>query len=253
MIPDDTRIFNLCCFPRYFDDQETRLRHRFGQDVVPTLDGGRHVLYTCPACRRPWYKAGRSEYPRLTVEQLAHLGAALHADVTTPYALPKALCPICSAIYLDGIFSIESYPQRSGYHLLWKSAAPPRTLLVAMIHRWKHGSLPHLLQRKPDMFPALLHNARPILEWLATCSYPETHPAYTDEESQLLGRRLSPCDRIERRARVWRGYGWHDTCPPLGGTALVSLAVAVHPCESAPFAKLLMAWKALARAMRVVW
>ncbi|MGB8345717.1 MAG: hypothetical protein WCD86_12595 [Ktedonobacteraceae bacterium] len=253
MIPDDTRIFNSRFVPRYFDDQETRLHHQLGQDAVPTLEGGRHLLYTCPVCRRPWYKAGRREYPRLTAEQLAHLGAALHADVTATYTLPKALCPICSAVHLDGAFSIEAYPLRRGYHLLWESASPPRTMLVAMIHRWEHGSLPHLLQREPDTLAAPTCDARSILDWLAICSYPETRSAYSDEESQLLARRLSPCDRIGRIERVWRGYSWHDRCPPLGDAALVSLVVAVSPCEDAPFAKLLMAWKALARAMRIVW
>jgi len=252
MIPDNTWIFNSPVVPRNFDDQETRLHHRLGQDAVPTLEGGRHLLYACPACRRPWYKAGRREYPRLTAEQLAHLGAALHADVTALYTLPKTLCPICSAVHLGGAFSIEAYPPRNGYRLLWESASPPRALLVAMIHRWEYGSLPTLLQREPDTLAAPTCDARSILDWLATCSYPETRSAYSDEESQLLARRLSPCDRIERIARVWRGYAWHDTCPPLEGVALVSLAVAVYPCEAVPFAKLLMAWKALARAMRVV-
>lgn len=253
MIPDDTRIFNLCFVPRYFDDQETRIRHRLGQDAVPTLDSGRHLLYTCPVCRHPWYKAGRREYPRLTVEQLTHLGATLHADVTALYALPKALCPICSAIHLGGVFSVEDYPQRRGYRLLWESASLPRTMLMALIHRQEHGSLCTMLQQETDTLLAPASHVRSILAWLGTCSYPETRQTSTDEESQLLARHLSPHDRIEQMPRVWRGYSWHAVCSSLGGATLVSLMIAIPPCEAVPFAKLFMAWKALARAMRIVW
>lgn len=253
MIPEDTRNFNPPFIPLYFDDHETRLRYRFGQDAVPTLDGGRHLLYTCPVCRHSWYKAGRREYPRLTAEQLAHLGATLHADVTALYALPKAMCPICSAIHLGGMFSVEAYPQRRGYRLLWESATSPYIMLMALIHRQEYVSLSALLQQKTDMLMTSASHVRSILTWLGTCSYPEARLAITDEESQLLARHLSPCDCIAPIPRVWRGYRWHAVCPPLGGTVLVSLAITIHPCETAPFAKLFMAWKALARAMRIVW
>lgn len=253
MIPDDTRIFNLCFVPRYFDDQETRIRDRLGQDAVPTLEGGRHLLYTCPVCRHPWYKAGRSEYPRLTAEQLTHLGATLHADVIALYALPKALCPICSAVHLGGVFSVEGYPQHHGYRLLWESASSPRMMLMALIHRQEHPSLCTILQQETDTLLAPASHVRSILAWLGACSYPETRQTATNEESQLLARHLSPHDRIEQMSRVWRGYSWHAVCSPLGGAALVSLMIAIPPCEAVPFAKLFMAWRSLARAMRIVW
>src|SRR5258706_224958 len=80
MIPDNTFIFNQPIVPRNFDDFETRLRYRLGQDALPTLEGGRHLLYTCPICQYSWYKAGGREYPRLTSKQLACLSSALHVD-----------------------------------------------------------------------------------------------------------------------------------------------------------------------------
>src|SRR5260370_15432060 len=54
MIPDDTKIFNTHLIPRNFDDHESRLRYRPGQDAEPTV-GGRHLLYTCPVCKQPWF------------------------------------------------------------------------------------------------------------------------------------------------------------------------------------------------------
>src|SRR5258708_36020005 len=109
MIPDDTYIFNHYGPLRNFDDHEARLRHLLRQDATPTLYGGRHLLYACQVCKQPWHKAGRQEYARLTPEQLAFLGASLHADITALHQLPRALCPICSTVYLGGMFSMGEY------------------------------------------------------------------------------------------------------------------------------------------------
>ena len=110
----DTRflpLFNCPIVPKHFDDTEARLRCLLRQDAVPTLAGGRHLLYVCPVCQRPFYIAGRRVYPRLTEEQLTHLGSTFHADVHALHLLPRSLCPICSTIYLDGLFTIEAYRQ----------------------------------------------------------------------------------------------------------------------------------------------
>jgi|SRR5260370_39426184 len=101
MIPDDTFDFNHHSALRIFDDHEARLRHLLRQDVMPTLNGG-HLLSVCQVCKQPWYKASRQEYPRLTPKQLAFLCAALHVDSNALHLLPRALCPICSTIYLGG-------------------------------------------------------------------------------------------------------------------------------------------------------
>ena len=130
MIPDDTFIFNGYSARRYFDDYEVRLRQVLGQDAFRATGGGRHLLYGCPVCKHPWFKSSRREYPRLTPEQLAHLGLVLHADIQAFHQLPQALCPICSSIHLGGIFSVGGYPQHSGYHFLWESALPGRLRLA---------------------------------------------------------------------------------------------------------------------------
>jgi hypothetical protein len=81
MIPDDPFNFNHAGAFSNFGDQEVRLRHLLQQNALPTVESGRHLLSVCPICKRPWYKAGSREYPRLTPEQLACLGVALHTDV----------------------------------------------------------------------------------------------------------------------------------------------------------------------------
>ena len=263
MIPDDSPLFNSYTLPKHFDDSEARLRCHLGQDAVPTLAGGRHLLYVCPVCKRPWYKAGRREYPRLTEEQLTHLGATFHADTQSMHLLPSVLCSICSTIYLDGIFTIEEYrPGRSlphrGYHLLWERASAPYSSLVAMICRPASLPLRTLVQLEADTLTTPLHSVFAVLAWLERCRCPRAARVYTDEERQLLARRLPPGHgpvngpASNQEPRIWCGYAWRDTCLPPGDPVLVSVAAAVDPLEPVVCARLLHAWRVLARAMRTV-
>jgi hypothetical protein len=253
MIPDNTFIFNQRVVPRNFDDHETRLRYRLGQDALLTLEGGRHLLYVCPACKYPWYKAGRREYPRLTSAQLACLGSALHANIQALHQLPRALCPLCSTVYLGGMFSIEEYPHRKGYCFLWESASPQHIRMLAMVCQHREGfSLDALVQTVPETFTTSIRDVRAVLAWLETCPFPETVQAYTEEHSQQLARRCPPGSASYGRERLWRGYAWDVTCPALGGEVLVSLAVALRPETPWPLLSLRIGWHILARAMRTV-
>jgi hypothetical protein len=254
MIPDNTFIFNHYGTQRNFDDHEARLRHLLRQDALLTLDGGRHLLYACPVCLQPWYKAGRHEYTCLTAEQLACLGASLHADITALHLLPRALCPLCSTVYLGGMFSIGGYSSHRGYHFLWESATPRRIRLLAMVCPRKGLTLDTLLQMAPDpCTESALPIVRSVLAWIEeTCPGSEAVRAYIAEESHHLARRCPPGNAADGMALLWRGYVWDDTCPALGGDVLASLAVAVLPLAPSPFANLLLGWQVLARAMRTV-
>ena len=261
MIPDSLPLFNSTAVPQHFDDSEARLRFHLQQDAVPTLAGSRHVLYVCPVCHHPFYTAGRRAYPRLTEEQLAHLSSTFHADVHALHQLPRSLCPICSTIYLDGLFTIEAYQQDAsqecqGYHLLWESASPPYTTLVAMIYRPASLPLRTLLSLEPDTLFTSMQKVRAVLAWLETRPCPSAACVFTDEERHLLAQRLSPAHSMPRQdeaPRIWWGYAWRESCQPLNGTVLMSLAVSVSPLAPAPLALLLQAWRVLARAMRTVW
>lgn len=252
MIPDDLQIFNPHVVPRHFDDHETRLRCRFGQDATPTLDGGRHLLYACPVCKRPWYKAGRREYVRLTSEQLCHLGAILHADISTTHTLPRAICPICSTVLLDGIVTIETCSARRGYRLTWERALPPRPILLAMLCKQDNLPADEFSWPVPALPIVAMREVSPTLSWLEMCPFPASPRPYTDEECRQLALRLYPGQSPDLLSHWWQGYRWMALCPPLGGVAVISLVVASPPGEPAPFARLLTAWKLLARTMRVV-
>jgi hypothetical protein len=252
MIPDDTFFFNHQGAQSNFDIDEARLRHLFQQDAMPTSEGGSHLLYGCPICKRPWYKADKQEYPCLTVEQLAFLGAALHTDVNALHLHPRALCPICSTVYLGGMFSIDAYAHHRGYRFLWESASPRRIRLLAMVCRREGLTLDLLVQMSPATCTERVCEMLAELAWLETCPFPETVQEYTKEQNQHLAKRCPPGSAPDGSVHLWRGYAWEESCPPLGGDVLISLAVALHPLAPSTFASLLISWRVLGRAMRTV-
>jgi hypothetical protein len=252
MIPDDPFNFNHFGAFSNFDDHEVRLCHLFQQDAMPTLEASRHLLLVCPVCKRPWYKAGQREYPRLTPEQLALLGAALQVDIEALYLFPRALCTICSALHLGGMFSADEYPHHRGYRFLWESVSPCRIQLLAMVCLGEELTLDALVQMIPERFAEPLGEMRSVLAWLEMCPSPEAVQTLSDEQSQYLARRCPPGNTVDGSLCRWRGYAWETTCPPLGGNALISLAVAI-PTRTIPlFDSLHVGWRVLARAMRAV-
>ncbi len=266
MIAENLPEFNAFPIPQHFDDPEVRLRAQLRQDAVPTLSGGRHLLYSCPVCKRPFYLAGKSVYPRLTEEQLAHLCSTFHADVHALHLLPQAWCSICSAIYLGGLITIEEYrcgssclPQ--GYALRWECASSPYASLVAIVYQPAWTPLCTFLTLQPDTLLASVQQVQAFLAWLERCPCPAAARLFDDDERQVLASRLPPSsvwpDRPQEggEPRLWWGYAWKEICPCLGTEepALVSLAVTVSPLAPASLENVVLAWRLLACALRLVW
>lgn len=252
MIPDQPFHFNHVDASNAFDAPEARFPWLFQQGATPAPEAGRHLLAVCPICKQPWYKAGRSEYPRLTPEQLVFLGALLRADVKAHYLLPRVFCTICSALHLGGMFSAEAYAQNSGYRFLWENVSPRRIQLLAMVCTVQEGTLDALVQMRPERCAEPVGEVRAVLTWLETCSLSETLQPLSDAQSQHVAQSVPPGSVGDRRFRQWRGYAWETPCPLLGGDALVLLAVTARPGTLPPLASLRMGWQVLARAMRAV-
>lgn len=252
MIPEDSFDFNRFSPSGNFDHPEVRWPHLLQQDTVPIMEAGRHLLLVCPVCKHPWYKADRHEYPRLTPEQLAFLGTALQVDIQALYLLPRAICPICSALHLGGMFSVEGYPHDGGYRFRWESVSPRRIQLLAIICRGQ-GLVPDVLVRLAALpFAELTGETRAVLTWLEACPSPETMHVLTHEQRQHLAHCYPAGNTADGRTCQWRGYAWETTCSPLGGEALVLLAVALPTSTLPPFSSLRQGWGVLARAMRTV-
>ncbi len=252
MIPDNTFIFKQFGVPRNFDDHSVRLRQHIQQDTMPMLEKGRHLLFVCPVCLLPWYKAGRQEFPRLSPEQLALLGETKHIEIHQQHLLPRALCSICSAVYLGGVFSVEEFPQRRGYRFLWEYASTRDLRLQALVYRRDRCTLDGLVPLLLEPLAREEKHVRSVLAWLETCPFPEAIRAWPDVQCQQSPYSSSPENMALQSAYQWRGYTWDALCPPLGGDALVSLAVPGGSVTLAPLPNLLLSWSILARVLRTV-
>jgi hypothetical protein len=252
MIPEESFDFNRCRKSGNFDHSEVRWPHLLQQDAVLTREAGRHLLLVCPVCKQPWYKADRQEYLRLTPVQLAFLGASLQVDIQALYLLPRAICTICSALHLGGMFSVETYPHDGGYRFLWESVSPRRIQLLAMICAVEELSLDALVQMMPERFAEPLGKVCSVLAWLETSSFPETIQTLSEAHSLHLARSFPLGNTADEHLRCWRGYAWETPYSLLGGHALVLLAVTTRLDALPPFASLHLGWQVLARAMRAV-
>jgi hypothetical protein len=252
MIPDNTFIFKQYGVPRNFDDHTVRLHQHVQQDTMPMLVNGRHLLFVCPVCLLPWYKTGRQEFPRLSPEQLALLGETMHIEIHQLHFLPRALCSICSAIYLGGVFSVEEYPQHGGYRFLWECASPRRLRLQALVYRRDGCTLDGLVPLLLETLACEEKHVRSVLAWLEGCPFPENMRAWPNGRCQQSPFSSSPEIMGFQSAYQWRGYAWDVFCPPLGGDALVSVAVAGGSGTLVSLTNLYMSWSILARVMRTV-
>jgi hypothetical protein len=252
MIPEESYNFNRCSPSGNFDHPEVCWRHLLQQGAVPAQEAGKHLLAVCPVCKHPWYKADRQEFPRLTPEQLLFLGALLQVDTEALYLLPRAICTMCSALHLGGMFSAEIYPHHSGYRFLWECATPRRIQLLAMVCAVEKLSLDALVQMIPVRCLEPSGELRSVLTWLETCSFPDTIQTLSDAQSHHLARSFPLGNTNETSSRCWRGYAWETNCAQLGSHTLVSLAVTTRSDALPPLASLRLGWQVLARAMRVV-
>src|SRR5215469_2625051 len=204
MIPDEPFNFNHFDASDAFDTQEVHMRHLLPLGATLTQEVGRHQLSVCPVCKQPWYKAGRSEYPRLTPEQLVFLGALLQVDTQALYLLARALCTICSALHLGGMFSAEAYAHHSGYRFLWERVLPRHTQLLAMVCRGKSLPLDAFLQMTPETVAEPTGEMRSMLAWLETCPSPNIIQAFTNEQSQRLAWYCPLRNAVDGSLCQWR-------------------------------------------------
>src|SRR5262249_31271244 len=160
----------------------------------------------------------------LTPDQLIFLGALLKVDIRVLYLLPRALCTICSALHLGGMFSAEAYASHSGYRFLYESISPRRIQLLApLVCSGEKLTLDALVQMIPETFLEPSGEMRSVLAWLEVCPSPEAVQALSDEKNQHLSRNFPPGNTIDENLHCWQGYAWETSCPLLRGHALVSL------------------------------
>jgi len=98
-----------------------------------------------------------------TSEQLALRGVTMRIDIHQQHLLPRALCPICSTVYLGGVFSVEGYPQRRGYRFLWECTSTRDLQLQALVYRRDRCTLDGLVPLSLEILVDALAHARSVL------------------------------------------------------------------------------------------
>jgi hypothetical protein len=150
------------------------------------------------------------------------------------------------------VFSVEEYPQRRGYRFLWECASARYLRLQVLVYRRDRCTLNGLVPLSLEPLAREEKHVRSVLAWLETCPFPKAMRAWPEDQCQQSAYSSSPENMDLQRAYQWRGYVWDVFCPPLGGDALVSVAVAGGSGLLAPLPNLLLSWSILARVMRTV-
>lgn len=241
MIHDTLCSVSPAGLPRHFDDPDVRQSILLAQRALPDPGGGRHMLYSCPLCHRPWYQAGASEYPCLTPVQLSALLSELHIDARSLPSLPRALCPVCSVSILSGMFSLQEYPHKWGFQFSWESIGSPILLSVSFCAAKYGGN-----RIKPDILSSPPEEVRSILAWFEH-SRPVRLRSFPPTVCQEYARSLF----ARKRGRYpWKGWTWRDMCWQLGGLMTLSLLVSTYPDDPSSFVDFLTGSQLLARFCR---
>jgi hypothetical protein len=218
-------------------EQDLLVRAVYHQRCPRTADGGRTVLFECPYCGRLWVRNGHGEaFALFTAMQQVHYTRLLEAEIGA-WDFPQAICGRCS-LTLGGRYSVEEYfthdgpvSTSHGFRFLWWGFAieAPGAHLSCSVYRLggERGAL--ALQ---DDWTAVVQAAEldvvtspascieAVIAWFKTLDNPPSpFPSLACEQPG----EESFADDFTHLA--WRGWSWIAWCPPLGGSALVSVEV----------------------------
>lgn len=220
-----------------------------GQQAPRASDGiGVKLLLCCPSCQRIWVQDGKRVELDLTEDQVRARAQELCADLT---ALPSCTCRRCLARTGGGVIEIDEYGQGKGFGFSWEypSPHPIHALLVILSahwigHRTDPGAvLPDIVTRPRKM--------RQVLTWFAELPASPPLTPLDAGDPELVSHLMSgnPPGFGQQGTEQWR---WRTSmgvapCPPLGGPALLLLALALPPAAAAAVGELFPTWQALAR------
>src|SRR5260370_7434626 len=118
-----------------------------------------------------------------------------------------------------------------------------------MIFRVEVLTMYRVILMTPEPLSESVCDVLSVLAWLEMCLFTEPIRAYTEEQCQHLAQRCPPGSTPDRGVHLWRGYAREESCPPLGGDVLVSLAVALPALAPSPFTNLPIVRHELHRAL----
>ncbi len=212
-----------------------------GQSAPLTSDGmGRRVLFRCASCQRIWLQEGRRVVLDLSDLQLQTIVQELSADVTQ---LPPATCRFCVFQHGTGAFEIDEYGKGQGFGLSWECPDPlVHTMGAIMSQQWMARQMRPAV---PDIVTAPV-TLRKVLRWFKETRLPRQVQCFPPAFSASLAADTLPgFGATGTQGWQWKGYLLVLPCPPLGGSAIVTLALALPPTEPISAAELLELWQLL--------
>jgi hypothetical protein len=243
------------CLERY----EARLRDAYHQKMPQMAEGGRKILFVCPYCQHLWMSVGRHKaFVRLTDEQ----EWALVRDLRDGYhgeELAASICCMC-ATRVGGACKVEAMYRCDighldlrlcGYRLVWEGIRPAGGHLICVVAR--SGSpakapvedqIREVLSMNIDA--PISHNVeRELMAWVKGLSIPVDVTPYSKCVKSVQARLDPPGHGDATTALEWCGYSWIAHCPVLGGTSVISLAIALPKSTTCPPEVLLRCWSRL--------
>lgn len=211
-------------------DFEERLRSLDllgGQRAPLASDGvGVRLLHRCDNCQRIWLQDGKSAILDLQAEQIQRFAQELSANLD---CLPHTMCRMCLWRKGGGSISIDEYDRGEGFGLCWEIPSPLVIHATSAILS-PEGAL--ALESRPDV----LTQKEKLCAVLR--SIKEAHPP---DNMWFLDQAFIRMQAAEFRpgfgqtgTEHWQWQGWYFTldCPPLGGSSLVTLMLALPPGET---------------------
>ncbi len=216
-----------------------------GQSAPRASDGvGIRLLYRCNVCQRIWLQDGKRVVPELDDRQLQELSHTLQAPLDR---LPASTCRLCLLRAGHGAIEMDEYGQGMGFGFSWECPQPHlvHAMLTILSPRWlarqsdPAGSLPDVVRHPQKM--------RAVLTWLTQCPCPRQYHVLERPMLQALATTNPPGFGQPGTGQwQWKGSRFSALCPPLGGHALLLLAVAMPATEPFCFPAQFPLWQSLA-------
>jgi hypothetical protein len=160
--------------------------------------------------------------------------------------LPQADCLRCRVRAGQSRISFDEYVQgQAGYSITWQATKPAQAHLFAsviseaMLYAAPLPPAPHEVKH-----PRLAYE---ILSWLTSEQRWPCLRFLEGEEQQMVALDQVPGDGMSgTEGWLWQGAIFQQQCPPLRGTALTTLAIALPPDEPLAVRSLVRFWQDLA-------
>lgn len=201
------------------------------------------LLYRCDACQRIWLQDGKRCNLDLGENQVAEIAREVSADLAM---LPTCTCRVCLYRAGGGAIEIDEYGKGAGFGFSWEYPSPHlmHAMVTIVSSHWlsrqadPRATLPDIVTRPKKM--------RAVLIWFAELSSPPSLSALDPDLFNQLDANPPGFGQPGTEHWRWRGGIGVAPCPPLGGPAVLLLAVALPATTPLDVQTFFTTWQSLA-------